>query len=114
MLCVRDEGTAIAPGESERLFQRFYRGPGAAQMSSGAGLGITIARGLATAQGGTLDLEVSELSLNPSEIVDAGCESAASGGIRRRTARVTPAVAPNPAWRERFRASAPRDTTDSG
>jgi two-component system, OmpR family, sensor histidine kinase BaeS len=59
-LCVRDEGTAIAPGESERLFQRFYRGPGAAETSSGAGLGLTIARGLAIAQGGTLDLEVSE------------------------------------------------------
>ncbi|MGE3137936.1 MAG: sensor histidine kinase [Thermoleophilia bacterium] len=60
MLCVHDEGTAIAPGESERLFQRFYRGPGAAETSSGAGLGLTIARGLAVAQGGTLDVEVSD------------------------------------------------------
>jgi two-component system, OmpR family, sensor histidine kinase BaeS len=58
-LSVRDEGTVIAPGEGERLFHRFYRGPGAAEMSSGAGLGLTIARGLAVAQGGTLELDIS-------------------------------------------------------
>ena len=37
------------------------------------------------------------LSLNPAEIVDAGGESAAWGGIRGRTRRVTPRVAPDAA-----------------
>ncbi len=58
-LRVCDDGTKIDPREGERLFRRFHRGPGAAQVSSGAGLGLTIARGLAVAQGGTLAMDAS-------------------------------------------------------
>lgn len=54
MLRVRDDGSGLAETQGERVFDRFHRGPGAAEMSGGAGLGLTIARGLALAQGGSL------------------------------------------------------------
>ena len=55
------------------------------------------------------------MTLEPAEIVDAGCESAASGGIRRRIRRVGPFGSRRiPSDRLRFRASAPRDPTDPG
>ena len=57
VLRVRDAGAQIAGRERRRIFQRFHRGSGAAERSSGAGLGLTIARELAEAQGGTLELE---------------------------------------------------------
>lgn len=55
---VHDDGDALAAPEGPRVFERFYRGPGAAEKSSGDGLGLTIARDLAVAQGGDLDLTV--------------------------------------------------------
>ncbi len=57
ILRVRDAGSGVDSEEGALLFQRFYRGPGAANMSSGVGLGLTIARGLAVAQGGDLRIE---------------------------------------------------------
>ena len=51
--------TAVAgwPGRRARVFERFYRGSGAAERSGGAGLGLTIARNLAEDLGGSLELE---------------------------------------------------------
>ena len=54
---VEDAGAQIVGPERRRIFQRFHRGSGAAERSSGAGLGLTIARELAEAQGGALELE---------------------------------------------------------
>jgi two-component system sensor histidine kinase KdpD len=52
---VADRGPGIAPSEVERIFAPFYRPPGVAPDSgSGAGLGLSIARSLAAAQGGSL------------------------------------------------------------
>jgi len=56
-LRVEDRGPGIAPAERERIFEAFYRPPGAAPDAGGAGLGLSIARRLAEAQGGALRYE---------------------------------------------------------
>jgi signal transduction histidine kinase len=50
---VADNGAGISDEELPRIFERFYKGPG----SSGSGLGLTIARGLVEAHGGTIRAE---------------------------------------------------------
>ena len=54
---VSDTGVGLAEGDLERVFERFYRapgpvGPGVAR--AGTGIGLTIARGIAHAHGGSL------------------------------------------------------------
>jgi two-component system sensor histidine kinase KdpD len=56
-LAVVDHGRGIDPVEQERIFQPFYRAPGAVADVRGAGLGLAIARRLAQAQGGSLTVE---------------------------------------------------------
>ncbi len=58
---VRDQGAGIAPAERDRVFERFHRGDAARTRvhqtaTSGAGLGLAIARYIATAHGGALDI----------------------------------------------------------
>jgi signal transduction histidine kinase len=54
---VRDEGPGIAPEELERVFEPFYRFEHSRNRDSGGtGLGLTIARDIAQAHGGTLVL----------------------------------------------------------
>jgi signal transduction histidine kinase len=60
LLRVSDGGDALSAPEGARVFERFYRGTDAAQKSSGAGLGLTIARNLAVAQQGGLEAEPGE------------------------------------------------------
>ena len=57
VLRVRDEGSGLRVIDGVRVFDRFYRGAGAAEMSAGAGLGLTIARELAVAQRGSLRID---------------------------------------------------------
>jgi signal transduction histidine kinase len=56
VLRVHDEGSSLRSSDRTRVFDRFHRGAGAAEMSGGAGLGLTIARELAVAQRGSLVL----------------------------------------------------------
>jgi two-component system sensor histidine kinase KdpD len=49
---VADRGPGLAPGEEERVFDRFHRGGRAT--GQGAGLGLAIARAIAEVHGGTL------------------------------------------------------------
>jgi two-component system sensor histidine kinase KdpD len=49
---VLDRGPGFAPGEEERVFEKFYRGEGAA--AGGAGLGLAICRGVVAAHGGAV------------------------------------------------------------
>jgi two-component system sensor histidine kinase BaeS len=58
VLRVRDGGTTLAGPEADRVFERFYRGPQAAAGGEGIGIGLHIARELARAQGGTVELEM--------------------------------------------------------
>jgi two-component system, OmpR family, sensor histidine kinase KdpD len=56
---VRNEGSSIALEEQDRVFERFYRGARVSRLVSGAGLGLYIARKIAVAHGGSLDLDKS-------------------------------------------------------
>jgi signal transduction histidine kinase len=53
-LVVADDGPPIDPSSAERLFDRFYRGPGSGE---GSGLGLAIANELAQRMQGSLVLE---------------------------------------------------------
>jgi PAS domain S-box-containing protein len=51
---VVDEGAGVPAGEHERIFRKFYRADSAGAAMGGTGLGLFIARGLASAMGGRL------------------------------------------------------------
>src|SRR3984893_13713477 len=50
VISVADHGPGLAPGEENKVFEKFYRGPGTAP--GGLGLGLSIARQLVEAHGG--------------------------------------------------------------
>jgi PAS domain S-box-containing protein len=61
-IAVCDEGPGIAPDDLARVFERFYRAPGADASSSngaagGLGLGLYITRGLVERHGGAITVE---------------------------------------------------------
>lgn len=60
-VAVTDTGLGLAPGDVERVFERFYRAPSQPRRSAGSGIGLTIARGIARAHGG----DVTATSLGP-------------------------------------------------
>jgi signal transduction histidine kinase len=51
-IAVLDSGRGLAPGEEERVFERFFRGHSKAERPRGSGLGLTIVRALARRWGG--------------------------------------------------------------
>jgi two-component system sensor histidine kinase KdpD len=52
VLSVADHGPGLAPGEENKVFEKFYRGPGT--RPGGLGLGLSIARQLVEAHGGQI------------------------------------------------------------
>jgi two-component system sensor histidine kinase KdpD len=48
ILAVRSKGLVVAPADRERIFERFYRAPGAQHCSAGTGLGLSIVKTIAT------------------------------------------------------------------
>ncbi len=54
VLEVADDGPGIAPGEREKVFDRFYRAPGATL--GGSGLGLSIVRDICTSHGAHIEL----------------------------------------------------------
>ena len=54
MVSVRDRGPGIPSEETERVFDRFFHIPRGDEAAQGAGLGLAIARGVATLHHGTI------------------------------------------------------------
>jgi len=54
---VWNNGPAIPPAEAARIFERFYRGAEGQRLGTGTGLGLYVARKIALAHGGRLDLD---------------------------------------------------------
>jgi two-component system OmpR family sensor kinase len=63
LLTVRDEGPGPDPGDVERLFERFWRGPGASARP-GSGLGLSIVAAIAERHGGAVSVEGSAFTLD--------------------------------------------------
>lgn len=57
VLVVADDGPGIDPRDRERIFERFYRGHGLGEETSGSGLGLALARAIAERHGLSLTLE---------------------------------------------------------
>jgi two-component system sensor histidine kinase KdpD len=54
---VLSSGNAIEPSEKPKIFDRFYRGASGQRMAPGSGLGLFVARKIALAHGGRLELD---------------------------------------------------------
>jgi signal transduction histidine kinase len=57
VIAVSDQGVGIAPKDTERIFEKFFRTEEAARTVGGTGLGLAVAREIVTSHGGTLDVE---------------------------------------------------------
>lgn len=54
---VCDEGPGVPPGLRERIFEPFFRLPGASEREGGVGLGLALVRSIAQRHGGTVHCE---------------------------------------------------------
>jgi two-component system sensor histidine kinase MprB len=63
LLTVRDEGPGPDPGDVGRLFERFWRGPGASSRP-GSGLGLSIVAAIAERHGGAVRVEGSAFTID--------------------------------------------------
>ena len=53
VLRVNDQGPGVPPDQRERIFEPFYRLPGASEREGGVGLGLALVRSIALRHGGT-------------------------------------------------------------
>jgi signal transduction histidine kinase len=63
LLTVSDEGPGPDPGDHDRLFERFWRGPGASARP-GSGLGLSIVAAIAARHGGKVRVQGSAFTLD--------------------------------------------------
>ena len=54
---VEDHGPGVPKEQRERIFEKFYRLPGASERSGGVGLGLSLVRSIAERHGGTVHCE---------------------------------------------------------
>jgi histidine kinase len=79
---ISDTGVGFAPGESERIFERFYRAGSAGRRSAGSGVGLTIARAIARAHHG--ELEASSPGVGQGAVVTLTLPIGAAGAAQER------------------------------
>jgi signal transduction histidine kinase len=60
VLCVEDRGPGVPPDERERIFEPFYRLPGASEREGGVGLGLSLVKSIAERHGGHVRCEPRE------------------------------------------------------
>jgi two-component system phosphate regulon sensor histidine kinase PhoR len=56
-ISVQDTGIGIPPESLDKIFERFYRAPGAENVVRGSGLGLNVSKALVEAHGGSMDVE---------------------------------------------------------
>lgn len=54
VVTIRSQGLVVAAADRERIFERFYRGPGAQSFTGGTGLGLSIVKTIATDHRGSV------------------------------------------------------------
>ena len=54
LIRVQDHGPGVPAAQRERIFEKFYRLPGASERSGGVGLGLSLVRSIAERHGGTV------------------------------------------------------------
>lgn len=57
VICVEDRGPGVPPDQRERIFEPFYRLPGASEREGGVGLGLSLVRTIAERHGGLVRCE---------------------------------------------------------
>lgn len=78
LLTVRDEGPGPDPDDAERLFERFWRGPGASARP-GSGLGLSIVAAIAQRHGGSVRVEGSAFTVELPAIAPGTQDSLPAG-----------------------------------
>ena len=90
-VAVADQGPGLTPEQQERAFDRFWQAPGAE--SSGFGLGLAIARRLAEASGGTVELRPASSGPGLRALVRLPAVAGTSGGNPLPAPNLRPASA---------------------
>jgi signal transduction histidine kinase len=54
IVCIKDDGPGIAPGDLPYIFSRFYRSPETSRKTKGTGLGLYLSRSIIEAHGGRI------------------------------------------------------------
>jgi two-component system OmpR family sensor kinase len=57
LICVEDRGPGVPPDQRERIFEPFYRLPGASEREGGVGLGLSLVKTIAQRHGGHVRCE---------------------------------------------------------
>jgi len=57
VICVEDRGPGVPPDQRERIFEPFYRLPGASEREGGVGLGLSLVKTIAERHGGLVRCE---------------------------------------------------------